>query len=235
MSEELTSLEILAADYRSGIYRLSPTSLAVLFYTTRFLQIKRNWLSNDPLDEITDEQWDTIQSYVDGLLYEAKIPMIGLIMPFATALPPPNVLPCDGSEYLREDFPELYAVLDDIFIVDDDHFRVPDLRGRTVIAAGDGTGLSSHSVGATGGEEAHQLDTSEMPSHSHTDTGHSHTYSPPGITIAVVAPGEAPVAAINLLPGFTGSASANLTDTGDDAAHNNMQPFYALNYGILAA
>lgn len=202
--------------------RLSPTSQAVLFYATPYLTKRYNWLDRtDPLDAITDAEWDTISAYVDGLLYEVKTAMIGLIIPFATALPPPNVLPCDGSTYLREDFPQLYDVLDPIYIIDADSFFVPDLRGRTVIAAGNGMGLTTRSVGDTGGEENHQLVTDEIPSHSHT--------IPRTTTTLAVEPGEVAVLSpIPLIADFTG-------DTGGDGSHNNMQPFYALNYGILAS
>jgi len=221
MSDELTSLESLATDNRSLLVRLSPISQAVLFYAMGFWANKNNWYSSNPMDEITDVQWDTIQSYVDGLLYEVKKPMIGMIFPFVTESPPPNVLTCDGGEYLREEYPELYSILDSAFIVDADHFRVPDLRGRTVIGAGSGSGLSSRSVAAIGGEENHQLTEGELASHTHTmelTTG-----------ILVVAPGEvAADVTVPLISDYTGS-------TGGNEEHNNMQPFFALNYGILAS
>lgn len=221
MSAELTALETLAADYRSGVYRLSPTSLAVLFYATRFWSLKYNWKSNDPLDEITDADWDTIQAYVDGLLYEVKTPMIGMIIAFMTESPPANVLACDGGEYLRDDYPALYEALDTFFIVDADHFTVPDLRGRTVIGAGIGSGLTTRSAGDTGGEETHQLDVDELASHSHSI---ELTTGVPG-----VAPGEVAFdVTVPLIPDATGN-------TGGDAPHNNMQPFYALNYGVIAS
>lgn len=221
MSEELTSLQNLAVNNRSLIVRLSPTSQAVLFYATKFWSEKYNWYSSNPLDTISDIEWDTIQAYVDGLLYEAKNPMIGLVIPFVTADPPANVLPCDGSTYLRDDYPALYSVLDSIYIVDTDHFSVPDLRGRTVIGAGSGSGLTSRSVGASGGEETHQLSVTELASHDHT--------IPLTATTLAVEPGEVTVTTpVPILTNNTGS-------TGGDTAHNNMQPFYALNYGVIAS
>lgn len=221
MSAELTALEALAANYRSGVYRLSPTSLAVLFYATGFWSQKYNWKSSDPLDEITDADWDTIQAYVDGLLYEAKTPMIGMIIAFMTESPPANVLACDGSTYLRDDYPALYEALDAFFIVDADHFTVPDLRGRTVIGVGDGSGLTSRNTGDTGGEEAHQLTVGELASHSHSI---ELTTGVPG-----VAPGEVAFdVTVPLIPDATGN-------TGGDEAHNTMPPFYALNYGVIAS
>lgn len=222
MSAELTALEALAADNITAWFRLSAVSQAVLFYATPYLTARFNWIDqNNPADEVTDADWDTIEGYVDNLLMEAKIPMIGLIVPFVTADPPPNVLPCDGSNYLRVDFPTLYDVLDSHFIVDADNFIVPDLRGRTIIGAGDGSGLTSRSVADTGGEETHQLTEGELASHSHT--------IPLTIDVPVVAPGE--VVTDAPVPFFT----SNTGTTGGDEAHNTMQPFYSLNYGIIAS
>lgn len=222
MSAELTALESLAANFNSGIYRLSPISLAVLFYTTPYLTKRYNWIDRTvPLDTVTDADWDTISAYVDGLLYEVKNPMIGYIMPYMTESPPPNVLPCDGAIYLREDYPELYEVIASVFIVDSDSFTVPDLRGRTVIGAGDGSGLTSRNVGESFGEESHQLTVGELASHSHSielTTG-----------VPAVAPGEVVLdATVPLVPDATGN-------TGGDDPHNNMQPSYVLNYGVIAS
>jgi len=217
MSAILTALDELASDNITAWFRLSAISQAVLFYATPFLIKRYNWIDRTvPSDTITDDEWDTLQAYVDNLLYEAKNPMIGMIFPLVTLDPPPNVLPCDGSEYLRVDFPELFAVLDTPFIVDADHFIVPDLRGKTIIGAG-----GVYNNADTGGEEAHTLDASEIPSHSHT--------IPLTTTTLAVEPGE--VTVLTPIPIFT----ANTGDTGGDGSHNNMQPFYALNYGIVAS
>ncbi len=221
MSAELTALEVLAADFRSGIYRLSPISLAVLFYATRFWSQKYNWKSPDPLDSISDADWDTISAYVDGLLYEVKNPMVGMIIAYMTESPPANVLACDGATYLRDDYPVLYEQLDPFFIVDADHFTVPDLRSRTIIGVGQGSGLSNYNAGSTGGEETHQLTESELASHSHS--------IPATATTLAVEPGEVTVQTpIPIITSSTGS-------TGGDAAHNNLQPYYALNYGVIAS
>lgn len=222
MSAELTALEELASDNITAWFRLSAISQAVLFYATPYLIKRENWIdSNNPTDEVSDANWDTIESYVDGLLYEAKIPMIGMIIPFVTADPPPNVLPCDGATYLRVDYPNLYDLVDSFFIVDADHFTVPDLRGRTIIGAGEGSGLTSRSIGDEGGEELHQLTVSELASHDHT--------IPLTATTLAVEPGE--VTVLTPVPMFTQNTGA----TGGDDPHENMPPFYALNYGIIAS
>ena len=55
-------------------------------------------------------------------------------------------------------------------------FNVPDLRGRTSVGAGTGSGLTKRILGVTGGEENVTLSISQIPSHNHTftDYGHSH-------------------------------------------------------------
>lgn len=222
MSATLDALNTLSADNVTAWFRLSQTSQAVLFYATKYWQERFNWVDKSvPTDEVSNSDWDTISAYVDGLLYEAKNPMIGYIIPFVTADPPAGVLPCDGSTYLRGDYPNLYAELDSFFIIDSDHFSVPDLRGRTVVGAGNGSGLSSRSVGSVGGEENHTLDEGEIPSHSHS--------IPATITSLVVAPGE--ITALTPIPLISGSTGS----TGGSGSHNNMQPFYSLNYGIIAS
>jgi len=117
--------------------------------------------------------------------------------------------------------------------VDADHFITPDLRGRTLIGYGE---LETYNFpfGDAAGEVYVTLTEDEMPTHSHTDLGHTHTYSPPGISAPVVAPGEVPVQAVNLIPGITGVGNANLTNAGGGEAHVNMQPYYAVKYCVQA-
>ncbi|MEN2434482.1 tail fiber protein [Weeksellaceae bacterium A-14] len=47
-------------------------------------------------------------------------------------------------------------------------FALPDIRGRVLVAAGNGQGLSPYTQGEEGGQESHTLIPSEMPVHIHT-------------------------------------------------------------------
>lgn len=153
---------------------------------------------------------------VAGETIESVTSMVGMIFPVAWAEVPEGFLVCDGTGYAREDYPNLYAVLDSFYIVDSDNFIVPDLSGR--VAVGESSGFA---IGEQGGEVEHELTTSEMPSHSHT-------YTPPIFNVDIEAPGAPdPLAAGIGMTTVTGS-------TGGGDAHNNMQPYTVIKYVIAA-
>jgi len=49
-------------------------------------------------------------------------------------------------------------------------FSLPDLRGRSPIGQGQGSGLGNYRLGQRGGAETHTLNTLQMPAHNHTAT-----------------------------------------------------------------
>jgi microcystin-dependent protein len=149
----------------------------------------------------------------------------GTVIPFAGSSIPPNWLVCDGSAVLRSTYAPLYAVLgggsspwgqgDGVST-----FNLPDLRGRTPIGAGAGTGLSNRMLGQTIGEENHTLITAEIPSHTH-----SYSYDALAATGGTLGFGTGTYVA-------TPSQAATTGSTGGDQNHNNMQPSAVLTYII---
>jgi len=151
-----------------------------------------------------------------------------------------NWLACNGAAYHSVDLPALFAVIGTSFNVGGEtpgDFRVPDMRGRVLASPNDGSGrlpAFGDAQAGTGGESEHTLITAEMPAHTHTDTGHSHTIPSFLLTGTAVPP---PLDAGTELPvslTLTGSGSANLTNTGGDGAHNNVQPTLIIKAYILA-
>jgi len=151
-----------------------------------------------------------------SIMMEGFRPLIGTVLLVAWDKIPTAFLECDGATYNRVDYPNLYDVLDSVFIVDADTFTVPNLSARFPLGKS-----PDFVVGATGGEERHTLTTSEMPSHSHT-------YTPPVFNVDIEAPGAPdPLAAGVGIPTSTGS-------TGGGDSHENMPPYQVLVYVIWA-
>jgi len=159
----------------------------------------------------------------------------------AAALPPGWLL-CDGSAVSRTTYAPLFAAVGINFGGGDgiNTFNVPDLRGRTVIGAGHGAGLTARPLAQTLGEETHTLSTSEMPAHNHalTDPGHTHAvagqvafYSSTSSCGVYCGTQQAP---INFASGTGATATTGITvqSAGAGAPHNLMQPSMALNYLI---
>ena len=100
MSAELDALLTLAADFNSGIYRLMPNDLAVLFYATKYWEQRFNWIGYGEVpSDVSDADWIQIQDMTSELLRAVKVPILGMIIPFVTSSPAGNILPCDGSTY----------------------------------------------------------------------------------------------------------------------------------------
>ena len=145
-------------------------------------------------------------------IYSLQAPT-GSVIPYAGASAPTGWLICDGSAVSRSTYAVLFAIIGTTFGSGDGSttFNLPDLRGRGVIGVGAGSGLTNRVLGATGGEETHILTTPEIPSHNHA-LGFIALENTGGSSGTRAYPGTA----------NTGSA-------GGGGAHNNMQPFMALN------
>jgi len=256
---EFAAMQALAANYEETLVRLSPDSLALLLSTETLTWPPWRWRgAAGPVD---DTEADIIDALVGTCYAELMTPIIegptmplGMIFPFATSAVPTGALECDGATYLRTDYPDLYAALDSAYIVDADHFKVPDLLGRTVIGVGTGSGLSTYAMDASGGEEAHTLTTAQLPAHNHaiTDPGHGHSHNDPGHThtfnrrgsgtsgVYQAGTNQGPSVSDTTNQSFTGititaaTTGISVGNTGSGASHENRQPYRALRYAIWA-
>lgn len=166
---------------------------------------------------------------------------------------------CDGSSYLRTTYPNLFAAIGTTYgSVDGSHFNVPDLRGRLPLGAGTGNAfwattwtLGEQPVGdVRGGAEAHVLNVSEMPAHSHSDSGHGHemnTDSSGGYQVGQPnsvqrVSGNTPVGSgifsdrygngTTSASGAIATGHASIQNTGGGGAHIQMPPVSVVNWFI---
>jgi microcystin-dependent protein len=175
--------------------------------------------------------WSGIQCMEDQIKNDVPA---GSICSFAGEKAPNGWLLCDGAQYSSREYPRLYEVVKTKYVpaheelrvlrfnADNDYklFYVPDLRGRVIVGIDGGAGrvTSNNTLGASGGEEKHQLTVDELASHSHTTKFKYDKFYAQGTYRAI----------------WDQATDSNVTigSTGGDKPHNNMQPYQVLNYII---
>jgi microcystin-dependent protein len=169
----------------------------------------------------------------------------GSVVAFAGATLPGaagTFLWCQGQLVSRTTYAALFTAIGTAFGAGDGSttFAVPDMRSRSPVGVGQGTGLTNRLLAAAGGEETHLLSVSELASHGHgatvNDNGHAHNpwavdhnFSAGSAFTGGVLAGTTPYG--NTTVNGTG-ISVSIAASGGNARHNNMQPFLALNYII---
>ena len=155
-------------------------------------------------------------------------PFLGEIRIFSFGSVPQGWMLCDGSLLRKSEFPALYDLIGQRYGGNDvDLFGLPDLRGRVPVAYGAG-----YAFGQSGGEETHSLTPDEVtptPAHTHTllaTDDPAATDSPAG-NVYATAGGDS-YGALTEPAGVMNSAAVS----GSNPAHENMQPYLALNFCI---
>ena len=199
-----------------------------------------------------------------GSAFQAVQPSVipvGVIEMFAGSTAPNGWLVCDGSTVSRKTYSDLFKVIGTTYGAGNSNttFTLPDMRGRTPIGVGTGSGLTTRTLGGTVGTETETLTSSQIPAHSHpntvsggstggmsANTVHNHSVDRAAWTNSGSAPytftgGGSNIALQNI--GINNSASldhthtftpsiTNANNTGGGGSHNNMQPSIGLNYII---
>ncbi|HUR83324.1 MAG TPA: tail fiber protein [Thermoanaerobaculia bacterium] len=110
------------------------------------------------------------------------------------------------------------------------NFALPDLRSRVPIHLGSG-----HSLGEAGGQAAHTLTTSEMPTHVHTlmaTSAQGNALNPRFNNVGhllAADPGNSYTTSTNGLAAF---AAGSVGNVGGSQPHENRQPFLILTFCI---
>lgn len=183
-----------------------------------------NWELNGALT--VDETLQYLEDSVYGTLKDwsecsGMANNIGEVFFFAAETPPVGALVCNGASLLRSEYPALYDTIGVTYgAVDNDHFSLPNISARTIIATGQISGGTLRELGDVGGAETVPLTASNLPEHLHSVpiSSQNITTAPVGPTTAVIRSG----------------GSLNTNNAGFGTAHGNMQPFIALTACIWA-
>jgi len=138
---------------------------------------------------------------------------------------------CDGQILPINQNQSLYSLLGTTYGGDGrTSFALPDLRGRTPIHVGRSNGGGDHTLGQKSGEEIHTLSSGEMPQHTHVLKGSadSATSTSPGNNVLAVAGEDL----FGPLSSPTTLSANTIPNVGGSQAHENMQPYLALNFCI---
>lgn len=162
---------------------------------------------------------------------------VGTISYFPTASIPQGWLIANGDAVSRATYADLFAAIGTTYGAGNGTttFNLPDGRGRSLIGAGQGPGLTNRALAATGGAETHELTEAQMPLHGHpvrmnyVSGGSSQTSG--GLIVNANSNS-------GTQPAYTGSPSntqgQQIGGAGGGQAHNNMQPFLSVNMCIYA-
>ena len=178
-----------------------------------------------------------------GSAFQAVQPSVipvGVIEMFAGSTAPNGWLVCDGSTVSRKTYSDLFKVIGVTYGAgnSNDTFTLPDMRGRTPIGVGTGSGLTARTLAATTGAETVTLSASNIPTittgnqsanHTHTGTSgnesvdHTHIPSCDGTNLGRAASGFSAVgggyAGILIIRG--NDSGSQTTTGGRSAAHTH--------------
>lgn len=164
-------------------------------------------------------------------------PFIAEIRIFAGNFAPRNWAFCNGQLLPIAQNTALFSLIGTIYGGDGrTTTALPNLQGRAPMHPGSGPGLSTRTLGQSGGSETITLSENQLVQHTHALQASTSPATVNALTNTT--------ALARSVGGFSykGSATANATlntgallPTGGSQPHNNMQPFLTINFIIALA
>jgi microcystin-dependent protein len=163
---------------------------------------------------------------------------------------PADWKPCNGPTMQVQQYAALYSLISFTYGGDGKTtFNLPNLNGRAILGYTSGIRTGTvYTMGQVGGTETVILNTTQLPTHTHTmeanntyDSGGANTHyigNPNVQTSATQTSKNSANANLYVTP--TGSTplvamAPVITDAGSSAAHENRGPFLAMNYCIAVS
>lgn len=166
-------------------------------------------------------------------------PFIGEIRINAFNFAPQGWAQCNGQSLPIPQNAALFSLISSYYGKDTQNFNLPDLRGRTVVGQYSNPatiGMYTHyNMGEKNGSETVTLTAAQIPAHTHTWKAVSTAATPgtPRDRLYGQSPANIYSTVTNVLnPQLIALNPKVMGNAGGGVAHNNMQPFLALNFCI---
>lgn len=154
-------------------------------------------------------------------------PFLSEIRMMSFVFPPRGWALCNGQLLPINQNQGLFSLLGTTFGGDGRvNFGLPDLRGRVPIHVG-----SSHTLGERGGEQAHTLNISEIPTHTHVLNASTSTNGATPVPTGAVLT-DSPSQLYGPAANLTSINAGTVANVGGSQAHLNMQPFLTISFCI---
>jgi len=156
---------------------------------------------------------------------------VGEIRMFAGSYAPRGWLLCNGQILPIAQYQALFSILGAMYGGDGHtNFALPNLNGRVPMHFG-----GSHAIGESGGAASVALTANEMPAHSHLarlkGAAQGNRDSPDGNVPGMLAGNKTYGQTADAKNNMAGRSAA-IASSGGSAAHQNMQPYLAMNFAI---
>lgn len=155
-------------------------------------------------------------------------PFLSEIRIMSFVFPPKGWALCNGQLLPINQNQALFSLLGTTYGGDGQtNFGLPDLRGRVPIHMGSG-----HTLGERGGEQAHTLSISEIPTHVHVANATTATATTSTPTTSLLL-GQSTASQLYGSPAnLVAMSPTAVTNVGGSQAHLNMEPFLTLSFCI---
>ena len=163
---------------------------------------------------------------------QSSFPYVGEIMIFTGTYAPVGWLECNGQILPIAQYETLFFLIGTTYGGDGENtFALPDLRGCVPLHRGQGPGLTSRSLGESGGREAVALGPDQLPVHAHGATAQS----TPGTaaTPTGLRPARNLAGALHYATSSNASLAAGAVgEAGNGQPHPNVQPMLTVRFCI---
>ncbi|MBD3827613.1 tail fiber protein [Stenotrophomonas sp.] len=162
---------------------------------------------------------------------------LGEIQMFGFPYNPSGWAFCNGAMVPLRQNPALYSLIGTRFGGDGQNtFQLPNLTTRAATSQGSGPGLSQRDMGEAFGVAGVSLTLNELPAHTHDLVAYAQAaakrVATPVANGALSMPGSNAIKSFSSAPPNTSMAPNMLAPSGGGGAHENRQPYLAVNFCI---